>query len=294
MRARSLRGLLLLAGADEPDDARSKVAAFRCFLLALVAVELWERASRQAGESGELLTLGLAALASASAIASWKASLARTATLVTAVIVAIDLTATLPGSANHAYLQLVCLILLVLLRDPVDDEVRLLGLALRRLVIARLFWAGMQKLLYGYYFEGEFLAFTIHQNPRFAAILQHALPLAEFERLSRIVIQQGAGPFRVDSLLFSALSNLAWLSELVLPALLLSPATRRLGVFATLVYFVAIESAAREVFFGGMMAALALSCGPPSWIVRAQPVGYAGLALLLATTFGLLPRWFFS
>ena len=55
-----------------------------------------------------------------------------------------------------------------------------------------------------------------------------------------------------------------------------------------------IEAAAREVFFGGTMAALVLSFGPPGWIRAAQPVLYAGLALLLATTFGLVPGWFFT
>jgi hypothetical protein len=274
------------------------VAAFRCFLLALVAVELWERTARLNVEASQatavLLTAVLAVLASAAALASFKASLARAATVATIVIVAIDFAGQFPGSANHAYLQLVALSLLVVLRDAVDHEIRMLGLALRWLVVAGLFWAGMQKLLYGYYFEGELLAFTISQSPRFAAVLELGMPAGEFERLSRIVIQEGAGPFRVDSLVFVVLSNVAFAAELILPVLLLFAPTRRLGVLATLAYFVAIESAAREVFFGGLMAALVLSCGPSSWIKRAQPIGYAGLLVLLATSVGLLPRWFFS
>lgn len=289
-----MRSLLRWTGEDLPVDARAKVAVFRCFLLALVAVESWERAARLGGGSGSGRAVALALVASAAAAASWRPALSQAATAATMVALAIDFAFQFPACANHQYLQLVCLAFLLLLRDEVDPEVVLQVAALRWLLVAGLFWAGMQKLLFGYYFEGELLAFTIPENPRFAAILQLALSPAELERLSRIVIQEGAGPFRVESWLFLGVSNLAWAAELVLPALLLIPATRRLAVFGTLAYFAAIESAAREVFFGGIMAALALGFGPPRWLRVAQPFLYAGLAALLATTFGLLPSWFFT
>lgn len=211
-----------------------------------------------------------------------------------AAVVAADFAWQFPANANHQYLQLVCLALLLLLRDEVDAEVGMLAAALRTLLIAGLVYAGLQKAAWGYYFQGELLAYAVAQFPRFADVLQIALPADELARLSRLVVQEGTGPFRVDSALFLVVSNAAWLAELALPLLLVSRRLRRLGVVATLVYFLAIEAAAREVFFGGMMAGVALLFGPPSWLPRALPVFGVALVILLATSLGLLPRWFFS
>jgi hypothetical protein len=285
---------LARAGVDDAEAARSKVAVFRCFLLALVAVELWDRSVRFSGDGADTLHLLLATLVSAGAVAVWVRRSHRIAVAVVAVALAIDFVWLFPASANHQYLQLLCLGLLLLLRDEVDDEVRFLALALRWLLLIGVFYAGLQKLVWGYYFEGEMLAFTLPQNPRFGLILQFLMPAEEFERLSKIVIQEGAGPFRVDSFFFAIASNVAYLAELVLPVMFLIPRTRRLAVWGTLAYFAAIEVAAREVFFGGIMAALALGFGPPSWLRRAQPLLYASLAVLLATSLGFLPYWFFS
>jgi hypothetical protein len=286
--------LLARAGVDEADAARSKIAVFRCFLLGLLAVELWDRSVRFAGDGAPLLHMVLALVVTVAAAAVWRRRWSRLAVAAAMAAVSVDFVWLFPASANHHYLQLVCLGLLLLLRDEVDEEARMLALAFRWLLLIGLFYAGLQKLAWGYYFEGEMLAFTIPQNPRFAMILQYLMPAEEFERLSKIVVQEGAGPFRVDSLFFAAASNVAYLVELVLPAMFLAPATRRLAILGTLAYFVAIEVAAREVFFGGMMAAFALGFGPPSWLRRAQPFAYAALAVLLATSLGLLPYWFFS
>lgn len=283
--------LLARVGCDEPGAARAKSSIFRSFLLALIAAEAWERSARLGADP---VTIGLALAATTAACAVWSPRLVVAATALCALVVATDFALQFPGNPNHQYFQLVLLSLLLLLRDEVDAEVVLLTTALRWLLVTGLFYAGLQKLLYGHYFDGEFLAYTITQNERFALVLQHLMPAAEFERISAIVIGEGAGPFRVDSIFFALASNVAYLAELVLPVLFLVPATRRLAIFGTLAYFVAIEAAAREVFFGGMMAALALSFGPPSWLRGARPWAYAGLAVLLATSFGLLPRWFFS
>lgn len=285
------RGVLI----DGPAEARSKARIFRLFLLALIAVEAWERAARLAGtDDGTQLAVALALVATAAAAAAWRPAWAPAATAVSAGVVAVDFASQFPGNANHQYLEGLLLLLLLLLREPEDDEVGLLTAGLRWLAVVALFYAGLQKLLYGLYFHGEFLGWAAASNPRFAAILGPLMPAAELERLSAISLREGAGPFRVDSLLFAAASNVAYGAELVLPGLLLVPATRKLAVFGTLAYFVVIESAAREVFFGGMMAALVLCFGPAAWLRRALPIGLAGLGVLLATSFGLLPRWFFS
>jgi hypothetical protein len=286
--------VLARVGVDSPDVARVRIALFRSFLLALVAVEAWERASRLDGRPGTRLALVLALAATAAAAAVWRAGWALPVVAVTAAVVGVDFVSQFPANPNHQYLQAVLLALLLLLRDGVDAEAVRLTICLRWLVVIALLHAGLQKLAWGHYFDGELLGYAVTQNERFRSVLQLWMPGSELERLSHLVLQEGAGPFRVDSPLFVLVSNVAWLGELLLPVLLLLPATRKLGVIGTLAYFVAIESAARELFFGGMMAALVLCFAPLAWMQRARPLGFAGLAVLLATTFGLLPRWFFS
>jgi hypothetical protein len=287
--------LLALVGVDE--DARiglAKTTAFRALLLGIIAVELWDRALRSSGQPGYPVHLLLALLASLCAGAVVAHRAVRPATAIVAAIVAVDFAWQFPASANHHYLELLCLGLLLLLREEVEEEVRLLAVALRWLLVIGVFYAGLQKLLYGYYFGGEFLAFTIPQNPRFALVLEPLMSAAEFERIRALSIVEGAGPFRVDSPGFIAASNLAYLAELLLPLLLLLRRTRALGVLLVVGYFAVIETAAREVFFGGIMVGLALLFWPGEAIRRALPIFYAALAYLLAVIFGWLPGWVFT
>ena len=281
-------------GTDSAADARVRAGLLRSFLLALIAVECWERSARLEGLPGFSLAVGLALAATAAAALVWRAGFEIAATGLAFAVVATDFASQFPESPNHQYLQLVLLALLLLLREQQEAEVEWLTVCLRWLLVLAVFHAGLQKLLWGQYFDGTFLGYAVSQSERFAAVLGWAMPAAELERLTSLQVQEGAGPFAPASPLFVIASNLAFLAEFALPVALLVPATRKLAVLGTLAYFVAIESAAREVFFGGKMAALVLCFAPASWMRVARPIGFAGLAVLLATTFGLVPRWFFS
>ncbi len=285
--------LLALVGVDGPDTARVKVAAFRRLLLLIVAVELCDRASRWQAEASFPVHVLLAGVALAGAALAWRPVSALGLVLVSLAAVA-DFVWQFPESANHQYLQLVCIGQLLLLRTDIDEEVQLLVVSLRWVLVIGVFYAGLQKLLYGYYFDGQFLAFAISGNPRFAAVLQYLMSAGELERIRGLQILEGAGPFRVDSSLFRIVSNAAYLTELILPPLLLMGRTRRLAIVGMLAYFVCIEVAAREVFFGGIVAALALLFAPGDALRRALPIFLTGLACLALTILGLLPRWFFS
>jgi hypothetical protein len=86
----------------------------------------------------------------------------------------------------------------------------------------------------------------------------------------------------VDTPALIAVSNATWVGELVLPALLLWPRTRAVAVVATIALFVAIELAAREVFFGGMMVGMVLLFTRADSTARALPaIGLVYLAWLL-------------
>jgi hypothetical protein len=286
--------LLAVAGADRALVARTKATAFRQMLVGLVVVEFWDSVARRADDPSVRVFLLLAVLSTLGAPFAWSERWHRFGLIAVGACVAAQVVLTFPGTANHHYLLLLCFVLLSVLRTAVDEEVCRLTVTLRWMLLIALFYAGAQKLAWGYYFQGEFLAFTVAESGRFAALLEPLIPAAEFARLSALQVGEGAGPYRVSSVLFVLASNVAYLAELVLPALLLLPALRKPGVVLVILYFVAIEAAAREVFFGGVMVALTLLFYSDSALRRARPAFVLALAYLLAMAAGLLPRWEFT
>jgi len=280
-------------GADAPDLAARKANVFAEVLASIVAVERWDAVVRGVGGPGDALRV-LTAVAVTVGAALVFARRRSAGLVVVAAAVAVSVVQTFPATANHFYFELFLLGLLVVLRTNVEPEARLLTASLRFALVVGLFYAGLQKVLFGYYFGGEFLAFAAWQSERFATVLAPLMPAAELARLRALALADGAGPFRVASTTFVLASNVAWLAEFVLPAMLLVPRLRKLAVVLVLAYFAAIESAAREVFFGGIMAALALLFWPGDALGRARPVFLLVLVYLAAMAFGLLPRWQFT
>ena len=76
--------------------------------------------------------------------------------------------------------------------------------------------------------------------------------------------------------------------------MLLIPALRKAAVVLVIGYFMAIEAAAREVFFGGIMVALTLLFWPGDGLRRARLFYAVCLVYLVAMIAGLLPRWEFT
>ena len=109
-----------------------------------------------------------------------------------------------------------------------------------------------------------------------------------------LVPGRGAGPFRVEEGLFLLVANGAWLAELLLAPLLLLPRTRLLAAAGVIVFMIAIETGARELFFGMMMISLALLYARRDANRNALPIFAVAVAILLATSAGLLPAWSFG
>jgi hypothetical protein len=96
-------------------------------------------------------------------------------------------------------------------------------------------------------------------------------------------LQYGSGPFRINSLLFVVVSNLSWISEIALPMLLVYRPTRRLAVVGSVLFILVVQSAARELYFGGIMIGLILLYWPGDALRRAYPLfAVAYLWLLVA------------
>jgi hypothetical protein len=262
--------ILELARDAETSFEDRKFVAFRRVILVIAASESWLVLTREPYQS--YFYLALSVLISACFLAGFFARFARVATALVGLCMGIQIAATFPENANHQYLVVLCSLLLTLPRTNAPAE-RVDALdGMRWILLLGFFWAGVQKVLYGYYFGGEFLAHRMATDPDFLLVFQFFAPAAEVERLLAQGLQYGAGPFRVDSWLFVVVSNLSWLAEIGLPLLLVYRPTRRLAVVGSMLFIFAIQSAAREVYFGGIMIGLILLFWPGDALRRSYPL----------------------
>ncbi len=121
-------------------------------------------------------------------------------------------------------------------------------------------------MLWGRYFDGQLLGYLAAAEDRFAWFFQHVIPTAEFERLRAIgPPRAGAGPYRVDSLLFLAVSNSVYVFEMLAGVLLLVSRTRWMAAIAAIGFVIMVELGAREIIFGALMINLLLLFVPGQW-----------------------------
>jgi hypothetical protein len=193
-------------------------------------------------------------------------------------------------SANHVAVELFCLALLALFDERDEREARLLLPGLRWFIALLLFYTGLQKLLYGYYFQGQFLAFMAGTEERFAAFFRHFMPAGELERLQsynelvggRWRPRIGAGPYIVRSSAFQILSNAVYLFEMAAGVALCVPRLRTAAALAAIAFVVLIEAGARELTFGLLMANLLLLFVRGGWNRRLYWALTAGYLYLVA------------
>lgn len=214
----------------------------------------------------------------------------RNFTRVAVLLLAVQAVMTLPLTANHVLLELVVLALLAFLDENDDPERELLGQALRWITVLFFFYSGLQKLLHGRYFDGQFLAYATATEERFAYVFRYLLPAGELQRLLAIGAPQvGSGPYRVQAPLFVIASNLTYVVELALPVLMMLRRTRTWATLAGIVFIVLIEVGAREVVFGAFMVNLLLLFLPGAWNKRLFAIFMLFEALMLYNAFGPSP-----
>ena len=160
--------LLAFAGCHLPHPG-SRLAAFRIYVLMHLTAESWSFAS-----AGEVApgSWGLAVATGHTLLfaAGLTGRAARAVTAGAAGLLAVQIATTWPGTANHLYLSMYCLALLSALDARDGREGTLLLQALRWLTAIVFAATGLQKLLYGTYFRGQFLAFVIAEDDRFAVV----------------------------------------------------------------------------------------------------------------------------
>lgn len=265
-------------------DVSGKAVALVRLLLVEAAVHGWVAAVRGQGQGFGALLFGCAVVLSVTAASAFLRVPPRAAVWVAFATMVVRLVAAFPHLYNHLFLEAVLMGAAACFRADDRDEGTLLLQFTRGAILLVLFWSGLQKLLHGCYFGGEFLAVSIASNPYFAAPFTWLAP-DEVARLQALLpLQVGAGPFAFESRPLVALSNLVWIAELTLPIALLIPATRAAAIAATLLLLVGIESAAREFVFGLLFAGGILSFTGGRIFERAVPwlIGALGLVFLVA------------
>lgn len=257
-----------------------------------VTARLWIWAMRPyaaAGSSKYIVAVAVTGLALAALLPAFE----RVALSSIALILLGKIVATFPETSNHSLLEFLAVALFAFLDRRSVEEGELLLRTCRWLVLIVLFWSGLQKVLYGTYFHAEFLGAFIAFKPSFAQAFGTILPAAELARLQSLSAQVGAGPFAVNSLLLVVLSNAVYLVEMVLPALLLWTRTRAAALLAAILFTVALQAAAREIFFAALFLNLLLLFSRRAVNRRLLPI-FAMLYLGLLMTRLLAPAVYFN
>jgi hypothetical protein len=279
--------LLACLDGDDPATWLPKLRIFEQVFVLTLAAEYWARAIPKMPQLSAVYTAALVT-ATLACLATRLPALARGAFTVLAATQLTVIAAEVPATGNHAYLELYFLLLLAFLRPDDADERRLLMRALRWLVCLVLFTSGLQKVVHGYYFRGQYLTHALWIET-FRPVLVLLLSTEEYARLTAFPSEVGAGPYLSASPLLLLVSNAVWIAELTLPVLLLWPRARVIAIAGTLALLAGIEVAAREVFFGlvftnGVLIFLPRPLG--RWYVRLV-VALLGGVLLAAL--GLTP-----
>ena len=258
-------------GFDDTAVAYGKAMALRRFILIHVTVEIW--LDRAAGAHGGLADYwGLpgvdlphrpylfVTVMSLCCVFGWFPRYSRHATITFFATFLFLGILRFPDIPNHSYLELAVLALAALLDPRKSDENQLLLQGCRWTVLIVLFSAGLQKLLYGSYFDGRALATALASSQaKFAVFFEFILPADEF---SRIIDPVNQGPHRFHSTIGLLVSNASFLAELMIPVAILFARTRTVATYLGLGLVFAIQLGAREVFFGALMIHLLLLIFP--------------------------------
>ncbi len=273
------------------ESGSSKIRAFQVILALVIGAEYWTKALARwdALDVADGLTLALATLLAAAALAGRRR---RVVFAGFAVLQAWYVWSNFPLTGNHRYLELFFAALFAVLDDEKEEERRLLLWSLQWAVIVVLFYSGLQKLAHGYYFQGQFLAYSLWRDTFRTALA----PLVSPEELGRLSSYSGAvgdGPYLVSSPAFLAVSNAAWLLELALAPLLFFRATRPVAWIAACVVVLVTQLVAREFLFGVEFVAALLLFARTDIIRRAVLPAALFLGLLVLIRLGMLPEVIF-
>jgi hypothetical protein len=277
--------------ADPPGvSAASHLRAFRILVLAHFAVQSWAWAVKPVPVPAPFPPLGIhlaAAVLSFLCVAAFFRR-GRLACALALPIVAWEVYWVFPSTPNHTFLGFVVIGLCSFLDSDEPDEEALLLQALRWLAVLIFFWAGVQKLLHGLYFRGEFLLWMVGQGvERWGDLFGWLVPAEEVARLRSLPrFMTGAGPYRVDSLPMILAANSVWIGEIALAVGMLFRRTREFAAVGAIGLAYLVQLAPREFMFALLYTNLLLLFVRGDWNRRLLPLFLALYAGLLAVLLG--------
>ena len=176
-------GLWYVVGSESESASVVKVRWLRRFWLLATAVHAWVLVRQQDSFAAEPASAILLVLCF---VVGWRDRFARLAASGALLLLVGHVVATFPQTHNHMFLNVVVLGLIVFLREDVPVERQRLLQAARGLVIIVCCWAGLQKMLHGYYFRGTFFAYAMLHIRRFGAFFSMVAPADEWARLTSL------------------------------------------------------------------------------------------------------------
>jgi hypothetical protein len=284
---RCFDGVLAFLDDADPGCAPARIRAFENILVVVSVTDLWEHGLKVQRFGGSfpwpLAVLGTLCGAAA-CMPAWR----RLGFLLLAVGMGVLIWMAFPATGNHVYLECFLCAICALLDPSQNEEERLLTQAVRWVSCVILFFAGLQKLIHGYYTNGLMPAYLL-KEPRFEPIFGPLVPASELQRILSYKGIDGAGPYLVSAPLLLLASNLAWIFEIALAVVLFAPRTRRAAVFAGIAFVVLIETGAREITFGLLFVSLLLTFLPTDANRRFVPVAAIVCIFLILVQLGWLP-----
>ncbi len=266
---------------DDRESHGSKLASFNLILLLTIAVH--QVTTARWIQAGIILLCALVGL---------KERYRRWATVVVLIVLLVRHVTTFPIVSNHSYLEFILISLYCWIDSSRADEKELFLQTCRWLTVIIFFYSGVQKLWYGEYFDGRFLAFLAAISPKSRMALDLLIQPEELTRLVSYKMQAGSGPFLIDSVIFKVVSNGAWISEIVLGLLLLFRKVWPLAVVCAIFTVFVVEFIARELIFGVLMVSLLFLFCRRDVIRPLLPVYIVFMAYLVAVRLGWVP-WLF-
>lgn len=285
--ARTVRGLR--DGLDEPIDPTAFTWFRRCFLGKFLLLDLLSLVS--AGRPTMAALAQIAVLSASVALAETRRGEPIGAAIILALKL-VELVSNFPYTINHAFFD-AALLLLLAFRTP-EERGGLHPLRVAKAgILAVFFYAGVQKLVHGYYIDGQLLALRAlyddgDMGRRLRWLLSttggllgwSGLPAGALPRPSFVTEAEVTLPGWAWSAVH-VLSNGTWIAETGLSVLALHPATRAWAVIGLLGLEGVILIVTGEISFGFTVVACLLSFFP-CVARRIYPLGFLALGVVAA------------
>jgi len=283
--------VLAWVGHDDPATMAAKMLALRRYMLVHLAVEGWFRYTAESPRGG--VTFAFALIFTMCMGLGLFRAFNRAAIEIVAVVVLLQIVWGFPYVPSHVYVEGLVVILLALFNPAKDEEASTALCGLRWLALLVLFWGGLKKLFYAYYFDATFFGQMVGLDSRFKEFFSFVLTPEEHLRLVRLFWPGplGAGPYAVDSPLVVAMANLAWILGLLLPLGLLVKRMRPLAMAGSILLWIAVAVVTREILLAALYVNLMLLFARKDLNRRLLPLFLLLFAWLLLVAVGVLPHW---